>query len=151
MASTADVMKLRSTLKVLQFDFDPAGDSTDPVDVSWQDMSNFDSLLVGFFRTVGTGTVDTFRIIANTKSDGSGTDRVIKTKTISSQPDALGDTIWLEITAAEVAQVGDEVGEDLRYVSAQVEFGTGTDEGVVTYIFGRPRFAQKDLTVDIVA
>lgn len=145
MVSAQQNQKLRSQLKVLQFDFDP--DGTDPVDVSWQDMRDYGRLLVGFFRTVGTGNLDTFNIIANSQADGSGGDVVVKSHAVAAEPNAVGDYIFLECTAQELAALG----TDLRYVSAQLEFATGTDEGVVTYIFGDPRWQRDGLTADVVA
>lgn len=128
--------KLLSRLKVTHYDFDP--DSADPVDVAWVDMRDFDTFLASFFRTVGTGNIDTYKIIANSASDGSGTDVEIKTKTLTNvQPNALGDYNFLECTAEEINQAGVTAGvADLRYVSLQLEFATSTDEGVVTYVRG---------------
>lgn len=122
------VEKLTSSLAVTHYDFDP--DGTDPVDIAWVDMKEHSNFMCSFFRTVGTSNVDTFRIIANSASDGSGSDVVIVTHAVGSQPNAVGDYIFLECTAEQVGAAG----TDLRYVSAQVEFATGTDEGVVTYI-----------------
>lgn len=143
MPSSQDNQKIRSRMKVTQYDFDP--DGTDAVDVAWVDMRDFGRFLASFFRTVGTSDLDTFRIIANSASDGSGTDVVVRSKTVD--PDAVGDYVFIECTAQELAALGD----DLRYVSLQVEFATGTDEGVVTYIRSDPRFAYDELTADAVA
>jgi len=70
---------------------------------------------------------------------------------VGSQPNALNDQIWLECTAEEIAALGDAAGVDLRYVSADVEFQTSTDEGVVYYERSGARFPQSGLTADIVA
>lgn len=144
MASTIASDCLSSTLTVTHYDFDPGG--TDPVDVGWVDMRDYDSILITFFRTIGTGAVDTFKIIANSASDGGGTDVEVKAHAVTSEPDAVGDYIFLECTAADLQSVGD----DLRYVSASVEFATGTDEGVVTYI-RRAKRQYAGLTADTIA
>ena len=131
------------------YDFDPNG--VDPVDVDWVPFHSFLGLVVGFFRTIGTGAVDGFKILANTKEDGSGTDVVVKAHALGSQPDALADQIWLEVTAEEVRQACTDAGLVPAAVSAQLEFAVATDEGVVTYIRHGPRFAQDGLTADVVA
>src|SRR6185503_9629672 len=84
---------------VQMYDFDYAAD---PVDVAWVDMQNYRRFVVGLFRSVGTATVDGFRILANTAADGSGTDIVVKVHALGTAPDAVGDQIYLECTAEEV-------------------------------------------------
>ena len=141
--------KLFSSAAIKMYDFDP--DSADAVDIAWVDMRDYENFACAFFRTIGTGALDTFKILANTASDGSGTDRVIKTHAVASEPNALGDQIFLECSAEEIAQTGADNSEDLRYVTASVEFATSTDEGVVLYERFNPRFAKTGLTADIVA
>lgn len=148
MPSSQVVQKLLSNLEITQYDFDP--DSTNPVDVAWVDMKDKTCMLFGFFRTVGTGDIDTFRVIANSEPDGSGTDVIVKTKSLTGvQPNAVGDYTFIEVTAEEVRGV-DTDGLGLRYVSLQIEFATATDEGVVTYI-AKPRFPRENATADVIA
>lgn len=132
MAVATSSEKIRSMIQVTQYDFDP--DSTSAVDVSWVDMSSSSGILVGFFRTVGTSDL-VFKILANSSSSGSGTDVEIKVATLTGvQPNAVGDYTWLECTAEEISQAAVSAGiADVRYVSANLQFSTGTDEGVVTY------------------
>jgi hypothetical protein len=40
------------------------------------------------------------------------------------------------------------LGSDLRYVSVNLTFATGTDEAVVTYIRGNPRFSYSGLSAN---
>ena len=136
------IQKLASRMKVTAYDFDP--DSTDLTDVAWVDMRDYENILVKFFRTVGTSDV-VFKIIANTASDGSGTDVVLKTST--ADPDATGDYAFLEANAEDIAAAGD----GYRYVSAQVSVATDTDEGVVTYIRGIAKRQEENLTADVIA
>lgn len=137
--------KLKSNVALEMFDFDP--DGTDPVDVAWRDMQDFEGLLVCIMRTVGTGDLDGFKILGNSESDGSGTDVEIAAHAIGSQPDAVGDKLVLEISAEEMAGLG----TDLRYVSANLELATGTDEFTVTYLRGNARHVSDGLTADVVA
>jgi hypothetical protein len=141
---------LTENLQVKQYDFDP--DGTDPVDVAWLAAKNFDRFLFAFFRTIGTGNVDTMRVLANTALDGSGTDVTVKTKTLTSvQPNALGDYSFVEVSAGEIAAAAKAAGVDVVAVALQLEFATGTDEGVVTYVFGGAKYPQAALTADNIA
>ena len=140
---------LLSSLKVEAYDFDPG--STDAVDVKWVDMQEFSSFLCMFFRTVGTSALDTFKILANAQSDGGGTDVIIKTHAVATEPNAVGDWIFLECSAEEVGALGDSNSEDLRYVTASCEFATNSDEGVLIYVMGDAKFPRKDLSVDTIA
>lgn len=146
MASSQENEKITSRVLVTQYDFDP--DSADAQDVAWVDMRDFGRFLAGFFRTVGTSDLDTMKIIANSESDGSGTDVEVKSKTLTGvQPNAVGDYNFLECTAQELAALG----TNLRYVTLQLEFATATDEGVVTYIRSDSRFSYTGLTADSIA
>lgn len=148
MASPQASDKLLSNLAVTHYDFDP--DATTATEIAWVDMRDFESIAVSFFRTVGTGTLS-MTIIANAASDGSGTDVTIKADP-SLSPDATGDYIFLECTAEEIAQEAADAGVDnVRYVTAVCTFGTGTDEGVVTYIRGNPKRAYDSLSSNSIA
>lgn len=142
MAASTDFMA--ANLLVTAYDFDP--DGTDAVDVGWVDMRDCSHILVMFFRTVGTSALDTFKILANSDSAGGGTDSTIATHAVGSEPDAVGDYLFLECSAEQLS----ETGTDLRYVSASCEFATGTDEGVVVYIRW-PKRAYDALSADSVA
>jgi len=143
-----DVEKMVTELKVLQYDFDP--DATTATDIGWVDMRDYHNILVTFFRTVGTSNL-TLTILANTASDGSGDEATIVSKTFTAgQPNAVGDYVFLEALASQVAQQGSEDGKAYRYVSANCTFATGTDEGVVSYIL-KPRYPRADLSADYIS
>lgn len=119
---------LAERLKVTQYDFDP--DGTSAVDVAWVDMSNCDRILISFFRTIGTSAL-TFTVLGNAQSNGGGSDTTIKTVTLTGvQPDAVGDYTFVEVSRDEMVAAS----EDIRYISANLTFATGTDEAVVTYV-----------------
>ncbi len=143
MVSTQTNQKFLSRNIVTQYDFDPGDTNAD--DIAWVDMRDAGVFTCSFFRTIGTGAL-TFQILANSASDGSGSDVVVKTWS-GSQPDAVGDYVFLECTAQELAALG----TDLRYVTASCAVATGTDEGVVTYIRSDLRFPRQDATADTVA
>lgn len=151
MASSQSSDKLLSNLAITQYDFDP--DGTSAVDVAWVDMRDFENFAFSFFRTVGTSDV-TVKIIANAESDGGGTDVEIKTWTNATfgDPDATGDYAFGECTAEEIAQEAADAGvENVRYVSVNLTFGTGTDEAVVTYIRGGCKRAYDGLSANSIA
>ena len=136
MATTTEISKLTSSLADTQYDFDP--DGTTATDVAWVDMQEFESILFAFFRTVGTSDI-TVQVLANSQSIGGGTDVVVKSLSNSDlgDPDAVGDTTFVEVTAAQIAAEAAKAGVKVaRYVSLNVAFATGTDEAVITYIRG---------------
>ncbi len=145
MASALTSIKATSNAKRLVFDVDP--NASTATDVSWQDLRDYGYILVGFIRTIGTGALDAFAILANPNSDGSGTDATVKTHAVGTEPDAVADAIWLEASASEFPPLG----TSLRYATASVEFATDTDEAIVIYELGNPRFPQQDLTADVIA
>jgi hypothetical protein len=147
MASPQSSEKIASKIKLYAYDFDP--DSGSATDVAWVDMQNFHKFGALVFRSVGTGTIQGFTLLANNASDGSGTDITIKSHALGSAPDAVGDFIFLECTAEEIAQEAADAGiTGARYVSANIDLQTSTDECVVVYIFTDPRFAYDQLTAD---
>lgn len=141
MASPQASKKLLSQLAITQYDVDPAGDTTSAFDIAWVDMRDFENFAFSFFRTIGTGDV-TVKILGNAQADGSGTDVEIKSWTNATfgDPDAVGDYAFGECTAEEIAQEAADAGvENVRYVSVNIAFTTGTDEAVVTYVRGGGR------------
>ena len=104
MVATATAHKLLANVLIKHYDFDP--DANTPVDVDWVDMRDFEVITASFFRTVGTDALDTFTFLGNPQSNGGGTDRIIKAHAVANEPNAVGDQIWLEITADDLAEVG---------------------------------------------
>ncbi len=145
MAVATASAKFFANAAMQSYDFDP--DSADATDVAWVDMRDYGLFACSFVRTVGTGALDGFTILANTASDGSGTDVEIKAHAVGSEPNAAGDQLFLECTAEEIKTAG----ANYRYVSASCEFNTDSDEGVVVYIRSQPRFPADALTADVVA
>jgi len=139
--------KLMSEVQIKQYDFDP--DATTATAVAWTDMRDFSQLLISFFRTVGTGNL-TFIIQGSAAADGSSPE-TIATKTISAQPNAVGDYVFAEVTAEQIAGIAATSGKALRYVSAVLTLATGTDEGVVTYVKAGARFKYDGLSADYVS
>lgn len=151
MAVASASAKLSANIKVLAYDLDP--DESAVTDVGWVDLTDYETFMAIFVRSVGTGALETFNIIANYVND-TGTDVTIKEHAIASEPNAQADMIFLECTAAEVASMQSSIStatNKLKYVTAEAELATSTDEGVVIYILGNPRFPQAGLTADVIA
>lgn len=147
MASALTASKLTSEIAQTMYDFDP--NATASTAVEWVDMKDFSKFMVGFFRTVGVSDI-TLLIRAATNNAGANVQTIV-TKTVSSQPDAVGDYVFSECLAEQIAAVASTSGYALRYVSAYISFATGTDEGVVVYTRSGARFAYSELTADYVS
>jgi hypothetical protein len=144
MASIQASEHIASRNAIQLYDFDP--DATTATDVGWVDLSGFSGFLAGLFHSVGTGNVTSFILQASASSDGSSP-VTVKSHAIGTQPDAVGDQIFLECTANEIAALGTH----LRYVNAKIALGTSTDECVVVYVRSAGRFAADALTTDVIA
>jgi len=145
MASLVDTQKFLSNHKIDPFDFDP--DATGPTHVGFVDLSGYEGIVVKIQRKVGTGDLSEFSLDLNPDSAGLGTDVEAKVHPLTSQPDAVGDMLLLELTTNEVHALGD----DLRYVTATIDQDTAGDEFCVTYIRYGYKFPQKDLSADVIA
>ena len=143
--------KISSKQAVTMYDHDP--DATDATDVEWVDMRDFDTFMAMVMLSVPAGgKISAFTILANAESDGGGTDVTVKTHALGSDPDAVGDYVFLECTAAEIKQAAVDAGVDsVRYVSASVTVNQAGAECVVTYIRDAAKFARAGLTADNIA
>jgi hypothetical protein len=145
MASAVTTDYLSSILKITMYDFDP--DETAATDVSWQDMRDAHAFMCMVMRSVGTGSLSSFAILANADSAGGSTDATVKSHSLGSAPDAVGDYVFLECLASELPPLG----TSLRYVSGAISLVTATDECVVAYVFGNERWGFGGLTADHIA
>lgn len=151
MASAVSTSSFVDNHKVTVYDHDPA-DSTVATDVAWVDMADYGEFTVIAFASALTGNgVTAFKILANSQSDGGGTDAEIKVHAVGSAPDAVGDYLVLSCTAEEIRQAESSATGRLRYVSANLDCDNTADENVVVYIRSKPRFPQRGLTADVVA
>ena len=151
MAYTAEHLTTRANRRFA--DFDPGVDTAVIVDLDPSGSGEMLALtdgyrrfLAAFVRTVGTGALDTFEIIAATDADGTGATAVVS-HAVGSEPDALMDTIWLE---CDIEQVRAALS-NATHIGVRAEFATATDEGVIYFERADPLFAHADLTADVVA
>lgn len=143
MTSTVSTKKLTANLAHTLYKHDPV-DATVATKIAWVDMRDFGTFLASLM--VFVGAVVTFKIFASAAADGSNPVEV-KAHATPTTADAAGDTLVLECTSEELAALGD----DLRYVSAEVDMGTDTNTAAVSYLRGNPRWAHADLTADAIS
>lgn len=148
MAVETDNQDLRAELAVKTF---TQGAINAATDIGWVDMRDFDSILISGVATALTGVgLTTFKILANSASDGSGTDVEVKVHALGTAPDAVGDQVFLEATAEEIRQAGVAAGHAVRYVSANAVAANAADRVAFTYI-RRGKRKYRNLTADIIA
>lgn len=109
-------------------------------------IAQFRRFLAGIFRSVGTGSVDAFHIIAATAADGTGATIVIS-HALGSAPNAVGDTIWLECNVEQVH----EVLATATHVGVKLDLVTAGDECVVFFERAEPLFPRANLTADYIS
>ena len=151
MAYTAQHLNSRTNARLRPFD----PDSVDPVIVDLDPTGDgeclaladgFQRFRAGLMRTVGTGNVDAFQIIAATDADGTGA-TVVVAHSGPTVANAEGDTLWLECDADQVK----EALATATHIGVRVELATATDECTVFFERADPTFATGDLTADYVA
>ena len=107
---------------------------------------DFRRFVAGLFHSVGTGAVTKFQIVAATSASGAGV-QIVKDHDIGSNPNAVGDTLWLEADAEQVREVLPEA----THVGVRVTQGVATDEFVITFVQCDAFYEHGDLTQDHVA
>lgn len=150
--STIAVEKLGSRLAISGYVV--SADHSAPHDVGWVDMQGYEAFGVRTtaFALTGTGLdeADGLTIVANSAFDGTGDEEVIRTHATVA-PDAVGDSLWLEISAAQMNQIGRAADKALRYVSAKIHSNHAADDHFVTYVRGFGQFPRSGLTADVIA
>lgn len=128
------------------------GDISTASEIGWVDMSDYEGIVVKVNAVNLTGVgVDEFSIVANSESDGGGTDATVDSHAVASAPDAAGDYLFLEVSAEQIRAVETAATGQLRYVTAKIGTANASDRVEVTYIRYGARFAKDGLTADVVA
>lgn len=155
MPATTDVLHLnaRSNIRLVDYDIDNALNVVDlgqPQGAGNKCLALTDGyrrFRAALFRSVGTGSVTKFQIIAATAADGTGA-TIVKDHALGSAPDAVGDTIYLECDIEQVR----EVLAAATHVGVRVQLATTTDEAVVLFERSDPIFtAGAALTSDYIS
>lgn len=104
-------------------------------------------MIAGVFRSVGSGAVTAFRIIAATSVAGAGATTVV-THPFPELADTVGHTLWLEFTLEQIL----EALPGATHLGIGLTLATGTDECVVYLERQEPRFQTGDLlTTDYIS
>lgn len=151
MAISRDVDKIKSTMKLTFTNYTTA--ATTATDLGFLDARDAGSIAYVLGKVSGGDALTSAKILANTKSDGSGDEATVKTISLTDRnPDAAGDYIVDEVQASDIMQLSAEDGKDYRYVSYNmaVDEGTGGTFSLTT-IFGDNRFSYDGLTSDSIA
>lgn len=152
MAATYTADHLRSNALRRMVDFDPDATTATIVDLvpgsndELIPIKDYRKFLFGLFRSVGTGSVTSFEVIAATDADGTGATAVVA-HAIGSAPNAVGDTIWLECNVEQIH----EVLSTATHVGVRIALVTATDECVVSVEASEPVFPRASLTADYIS
>ena len=119
------------------------------------DAGDANGILIGILNLTGGSTVAA-KIVAYT--DAAATLNATDIVEIDVDPDAAGDTAWLETSDAQIKQAGVNAdladvnanGESLRYLKVEI-VGTDDDEIAIYSELGRNHNPRKDLTADVIA
>jgi len=152
MAYTANKLKAAAVRRLV--DFDPDATTATIVTLNPAASENalsladyqFANILVGVFKSVGSGDIDLAEIVTCDAADGTGNVTTIASRAVADvEADAVGDTIWLEVTGEQIA-AGRAASN--KYVGVRLTLATATDECVV-YFEGHGRKAD-GLTADYI-
>lgn len=94
---------------------------------------------------VGGSGLTLVRVFASSDVAGASDATLLKTSGAVAG-DSLNDNVFLEWSAAEIAQLADAAGVELRYVTVELTMATNTDEANVTFIGMDPRFPRTGLS-----
>jgi len=147
MASAISTETIGSRVFMQSYDHDPGATTAvlcspdGGTTIRYADMKDYYNFAVQARPTiVGGNGVTLLEIVASADTAFSSVTQVKTSGAI--QADSLNDTVFLECTAEEVAQLG----ATLRYVAARLTNATNTDEVNVTYLSTRPLRPRTGLT-----
>lgn len=156
MASPQASMHLAANAAVLMYDHDPdatAATVTTPdggTTERWVDMRDYGKFAVLAMPTNLSGDgITLLEIVAADDDSGTNVTQIKTSGTVAA--DAVGDVVFEECTAEEIAQESETNGYSLRYVAARLTVEDLADEAAVTYIRFDPRFARSGLTADTIS
>jgi len=133
-------------------DFDPGATALTIVDLDTATANEglaiepFRNFAAGVIKTVGTGAITAFQIVVGTDGDLAGT-VIVVAHALGTAPDAVGDTIWLEVNAEDCR----EVLATATHVGVRLTLATATDECIVFFERANPFHPRDALTADAIA
>lgn len=148
--ATAERLRSRAHRVIVEHDVASADDpqvvALTPAADCFAISDGYNSFLAGLFRSVGTGNIDEFSLIAATAADGTGA-TVIQTHAFTSEANAVGDFVWLECDVEQIR----EVLPTATHIGVRVEQATAGDECIVYFERADPLHAYTGLTADYIS
>lgn len=103
-------------------------------------------VVVGMMHSVGTGSITGFKIFVADNAAGTTNAAVVVSHALGSDPNAVGDYLWLEASAEQLRNASSTAA----YWGVKITLGTSTDECVlVTEEHGNQAYDQ--VTADYVS
>lgn len=152
MAYSANRMLARSNRRLLDFDPDSAAETIVTLNPAGPTKclpltDGFQTFIAAIFHSVGTGTITGFKVFVSEDAAGTVNATNVVSHAIGSNPDAVGDTLWLEVTAEQCKAAL----ATAAFVGVKITLTTSTDECVVLFERGMGRFKYDGLTADYVS
>jgi hypothetical protein len=152
MAYTANKLKARSDRRMVDFDPDSGSETIVTLNPAASEKClalapGFNAFLAGLVHTVGTGSITGFKIFVSEDAAGTVNATVVASHALGSDPNAVGDTLWLEVLAEQVKAAL----ATAAYIGVKITLGTSTDECIVFFERAMPRHAYDGLTADYVS
>lgn len=151
MATGVTSQKFASTVAMTAYDHDPGATTatvTSPdggTTQRWVAMENFGGFAVIAKPTVvGGNGLTLLEIVAAT--DSAGTDVTVVLAHAATVANSLDEYVYLEVTAAQIKEVGDAASKAFTHAAARLTMATNTDEASVVYVRFAPRYAYLNLT-----
>jgi hypothetical protein len=153
MAYTANKLKSQARRRMVDFDPDSASESIVTLNPAASEKclalsAGFQAFLAGLVHSVGTGSITSFRIFVADDAAGTTNAANVVSHALGSDPNAVGDTIWLEATGEQVKAA---MGSASAYIGVKVTLATSTDEAIVFFEEAEGRFKYDSLTADYVS
>ena len=149
MASAVTTEKFSSRHSVELYDHDPNATAATAITGAgtngYVDLRDFSLFAVKAMSSALTGAgITKLEIIAADDTAGTNVTVIKDSGTVAA--DAVGDQVYLECQASEIAQLSDAAGNSLRYVAGRITMANAADEAVVVYILSDARFPASGLT-----
>ena len=154
MASAQSMEYFGSRFYIQSYDHDPGATTAvlagpdGGTTIRYLDMKDYERFAVQARPTiVGGSGLTKVEIVASATTAFSSVVNVKDSGTVAG--DSLNDTVFLECSAEEIAQLATDAGVNYRYVAARLTMATNTDEANVTYI-GQPKRMYTGLTATVI-
>lgn len=156
MATGVTTQRLGSSMSLKNYDHDPG--ATTAIVVSgdggttknYLAMANYEwfGLLVMNSVSTSSSGPTLVEIVAAESSTGTNVTAVLASGTLASA--AVGDNIFLEVSASQIREVGSAGAFNFTHVTGRITCSNAGDECVVLMMRAFPRFPQLNLTTPLV-